>query len=117
MVNYVKKSNSPFITQFYILLPTDNWLNNIMTRTGCVQTLVKWGCSLETVTLVTGDTPLHLAAAQGHLNVVKYIVSIVEDWMRTLASINNDAETPLDKSIVNEQHAVVDYLSNLKVGG
>jgi ankyrin repeat protein len=76
---------------------------------------VKWGGDLDTVTLVTGDTPLHLAAACGHLAVVKYIISSAEDWVEILAAINNDAETPLEKAIYSEQHDVVDYLSNLQV--
>jgi len=76
---------------------------------------VKWGGDLDTVTLVTGDTPLHLAAARGHLSVVKYIISSVEDWVEILAAINNDAETPLEKSVLNMQHDVVDYLSNLQI--
>ena len=83
--------------------------------TGCVQTIAKWGGDLDTVTLVTGDTPLHLASAQGHLPVVKYIISNVEDWVEMLAAINNDAETPLEKAILSEEHEVVDYLSNLQV--
>ncbi|KAL5259401.1 hypothetical protein ACHWQZ_G009744 [Mnemiopsis leidyi] len=84
-------------------------------KLGCVQTIAKWGGDLDTVTLVTGDTPLHLAAARGHLPVVKYIISNVEDWVEMLAAINNDAETPLEKAIFSEEHAVVDYLSNLQV--
>ena len=81
-----------------------------------MQTLLKWGGDLDTVTLGTGDTALHLAAWQGHLPVVKFILSSVEDWVSALAAINNDAETPLEKAILNEQHEIVDYLSNIHVG-
>ena len=96
---------------------TDRPLSSIKNNnnlSGCVQTIVKRGGDLDTVTLVTGDTPLHLAAARGHLAVVKYIISSVEDWVEILAAINNDAETPLEKAILSEQNDVVDYLSNLQ---
>eukprot|EP00116_Pleurobrachia_bachei_P004051 sb/3464313/ len=84
-------------------------------KLGCMQTLVKWGADLDSLTLVTGDTTLHLAAASGHLHLVKYIISTVEDWVSMLAGINNDAETALERAVVTGQDSVVDYLSNLKV--
>jgi hypothetical protein len=76
---------------------------------------------------MTRDTPLELevdlAAARGHLAVVKYIIPSAEEWVDILllAAINNNAEiTPLGleraSAIYREQHDVVEmeYRSNLQ---
>ena len=54
-----------------------------------------------------GETPLHMAAQEGHLEVFKSIVELVADKNPG----DDDDETPLDLAVSNGHFDVVDYIS------
>jgi len=56
-----------------------------------------------------GSTPLHYAAAQGHLEVVKLLVEHGADW--TL--VNERGKTAEQWALENHHDAVVEYLESL----
>ena len=54
-----------------------------------------------------GNTALHLACANGHLPVVKYLV---ENLKVDINALNNSNNTPLYWAMINNQKDIVDYL-------
>ena len=57
-------------------------------------------------------TPLHSAAYAGHIDIVKYLVSFLDNKHPTAGSYW-DYETPLDKAKQGEFTEVVNFLKNL----
>jgi len=41
----------------------------------CIKVLCKHDCNLKAKTLEDLDTPLHIAARDGYLNIVKYLIN------------------------------------------
>jgi len=54
--------------------------------------------------------PLHLAAQNGHLSVVEYLVNQKADKNAK----DNEGMTPLHRAAANGHHSVVEYLVNQK---
>ena len=52
------------------------------------------------------ETPLHMAAYEGFLDIFKYIVEHVTDKNPS----NNDGETPFHYALENDRYNVVDYI-------
>ena len=53
-----------------------------------------------------GETPLHMAAANGHINVVKILATKIN----TLNVVNNVGRTPLHMAAFNGQAKIVEFL-------
>ena len=53
-----------------------------------------------------GDTPLHMAAYEGYLDIFKYIVEHVTDKNPS----NDYGETPFQYALENDHYNVVDYI-------
>ena len=54
-----------------------------------------------------GQTPLHLAAMQGHLHTVQYLV---EEWDADILVVDAKDRTPTELSVLKEHMHVTDYL-------
>ena len=57
-----------------------------------------------------GQTPLHLACQEGHLDVVRILIA----YGASLELIDNEGRTPLDLAAGHEH--VLEYLASLNVG-
>ena len=55
-----------------------------------------------------GETPLHEACREGHLDVVLYLVN--QKRIVSVVCFNKDGNTPLDLACENGHHNVVDFL-------
>ncbi|XP_044799364.1 ankyrin repeat domain-containing protein 42 isoform X5 [Bubalus bubalis] len=64
-------------------------------RLGCLQLLVKWGCSVEDVDY-NGNLPVHLAAMEGHLHCFKFLLSRMSSASQGLKAFNDNGENVLD---------------------
>nr|XP_008261523.1 ankyrin repeat domain-containing protein 42 isoform X1 [Oryctolagus cuniculus] len=64
-------------------------------RLGCLQLLVKWGCSIEDVDY-NGNLPVHLAAMEGHLHCFKFLLSRMSSGTQALKAFNDNGENVSD---------------------
>ena len=55
-----------------------------------------------------GETPLHEACREGHLDIVVYLVN--RKGVVSVVCFNKDGNTPLDLACENGHHDVVDFL-------
>ena len=59
------------------------------------------------------ETPLHVAAFKGYLDVVNYLCLL--EGIK-INEVNADNKTPLQLAKMQGQHEVEDYLSSLNLG-
>ena len=64
--------------------------------------------------MVLGNTPAHLAAQEGNLPCLKYLVSSAPTIDHVLSARNDQGETPKDLGHRFYKQAVVDYIDNLE---
>eukprot|EP00956_Cyclotella_meneghiniana_P030443 scaffold76682_cov82-Cyclotella_meneghiniana.AAC.3 len=57
-----------------------------------------------------GDSPIHWACSQGHIDIVKYLFGLYPDLIRTIGSNN---ELPLHCACQNKNQEVLEYLFGL----
>ena len=77
----------------------------------CVSGVLFWCVDVITSVAILhsqgGATVLHIAAANGHLEMVKYLIP---KFGQRRFDKNNTGETCLDLAIAEQKHNVVDYL-------
>lgn len=71
-----------------------------------VKALLKQGVDIEATTDSTGSTPLHLAAAGGHLDVVKLLLEHGAD----INAMDRGRSTPLIAALRNKHRELADFL-------
>ncbi|KAM7538312.1 hypothetical protein Aperf_G00000066548 [Anoplocephala perfoliata] len=63
-----------------------------------------------------GENPLHLAAAEGHAEVVQFLLSLNENWVTQLESRTDFGDTPKDLAKKFQKQAVVEIMESLEWG-
>ena len=64
-----------------------------------------------------GNTPAHLAAAEGHLDCLKLLVCHKDSQPQAVVSFrNNDGATPKDLALQFQKMLCVDFLSSIGEG-
>lgn len=64
-------------------------------------------CHLAVLQDDEGDTPLHLAIAQGNLPLTSYLVALLTGAKMNLDIFNYIKQTPLHLAVITQQHAVI----------
>lgn len=58
----------------------------------------------------SGDSPLHIAAREGHLEIVRFLCENWKEQKCTIEVVNLEMKTPLHEAAQFSRTSVVDYL-------
>ena len=81
-----------------------------------LKTILNWfnAPKFFVIYIFPGNTPAHLAAQEGHLPCLKFLISNAPSFDHVLSARNDHGETPKDLAHRFYKSAVVEFIDNLE---